>query len=78
MSKEKDQEAFERYKNQNQFAKYSSMAFQMAATIILGVWGGSKLDAYLALDFPAFTLICSLLSVVIAMTWMIYKIPKPK
>lgn len=78
MSKEKDKEAFERYKTQSQFAKFSSMAFQMAGTIILGVWGGMKLDDYFALDFPAFTLIFSLLSVSIAMTWMIYKIPKPK
>jgi len=78
MSKEKDQKAFEHYKNQSQFTKYSSMAFQMAATIILGVWGGTKLDAYWALDFPVFTLICALLSVTVAMIWMIYKIPKPK
>lgn len=78
MSKEKDEEAFERYKTQSQFAKFSSMAFQMAATIILGVWGGMKLDDYLESDFPTFTLILSLFSVSAAMTWMIYKIPKPK
>lgn len=38
----------------------------MAVTIFLGVWGGKKLDAYLENNTPVFTLVFSLLGVVIA------------
>ncbi|MBL0315601.1 MAG: AtpZ/AtpI family protein [Flavobacteriales bacterium] len=43
------------------------MATQMAATIFVGVWGGKKLDEYLKNETPVFTLVFSLLGVVIAM-----------
>jgi hypothetical protein len=42
------------------------MATQMLAIIGLGVWGGVKLDAYLGLKVPVFTLVLSLLSVAAA------------
>lgn len=45
------------------YAKYSGIAFQMLAIILIGVFGGVKLDAYLNLEFPIFTLILSLGSV---------------
>lgn len=48
------------------YAKYSSLAFQMAAIIFLGTFGGYKLDQYLSLETPVFTLILSILSVIIA------------
>ncbi len=41
----------------NNYVRYSSMVFQMAALIGLGVWGGRQLDQYLGLKFPAFTLL---------------------
>ncbi|MBK6446728.1 MAG: AtpZ/AtpI family protein [Bacteroidetes bacterium] len=46
--------------------RYASMATQMLAIIGLGVWGGVKLDAYLGLKVPVFTLVLSLLSVAAA------------
>jgi F0F1-type ATP synthase assembly protein I len=49
----------------NNYARYSSIAFQMAAIILLGVFGGYKLDQWLHLK-PLFTIILSLLSVVIS------------
>lgn len=55
----------------NNYAKYSSIAFQMLAIILLGVFGGYKLDRWLN-TLPVFTVILSLLSVVIA----IYSIVK--
>ena len=48
------------------YAKYSSMAFQMMFIIIIGTFGGLKLDEYLALGIPIFTVSLSLISVVLA------------
>jgi len=45
------------------YARYSSMAFQMLAVIILGVFGGFKLDSWLDLKLPVFTVVLSVLSV---------------
>lgn len=47
------------------FAKYSGMAFQMGAIVVLGVLGGQQLDQWLETD-RTFTLICSLLAVFLA------------
>jgi hypothetical protein len=52
--------------NYSAYAKYSGMAIQMAIIITLGTFGGLKLDEYLTLQFPIFTLILSVSSVVIA------------
>jgi len=46
------------------YARYSSIAFQMLAIILIGVFGGIKLDEWLNLEFPVFTVILSLLSVI--------------
>jgi F0F1-type ATP synthase assembly protein I len=54
-------------KNQmKSYAKYTGMAFQMAAVIFLGVFGGLKLDEYLNLNFPLFTIIFSFISIALA------------
>ena len=50
-------------KQLNNYAKYSSIAFQMMAIILVGVFGGYKLDAWIGLKFPVFTILLSLLSV---------------
>lgn len=50
----------------NNYAKYSGMAFQMAAVIFLGTWGGYKLDSYFNFENHILTIILSLLSVVLA------------
>lgn len=52
-------------KNLNDYARYSSMAFQMLAIILLGVFGGVKADQWLNTK-PIFTLIFSLISVFLA------------
>lgn len=53
-------------KSLNSYAKYSGLAFQMIAVIFVGVFGGIKLDAWLKLKFPVFTIILSLLAVTLA------------
>lgn len=49
----------------NNYARYSSIAIQMVVIIILGVFGGYRLDMWLN-TAPILTVILSLLSVVIA------------
>ncbi len=52
--------------NPNSALKYSGMAFQILACILLGFWGGMKLDAYLKFEkIPIFTLLFGLAGVVI-------------
>ena len=65
----------------NFYAKYSSIAFQMIAIILIGVFGGLKLDQLIKLPFPLFTVVFSLLSVVLAMYYVVkdlLKTNKPK
>ncbi len=53
-------------KNLKLYSKYSSIAFQMLFIILIGVFGGTKLDAWINLGFPVFTIFLSLASVIIA------------
>lgn len=53
-------------KQLNNYAKYSSMAFQMMIIITIGSLGGLKLDQWLNLEFPVFTLLLSIGSVGLA------------
>lgn len=49
-------------KSLSNYAKYSNLAFQMVAFILVGVFGGIKLDQWLHMKFPVFTVVLSLLS----------------
>ncbi len=48
------------------YAKYSSIAIQMAVIITLGTFSGFKIDGYLSLKFPVFTIILATLAVALA------------
>lgn len=48
------------------YARYSSLAFQMFAIIGIGIFGGVKLDEWLKIGFPVFTVLLSILSVAAA------------
>ena len=52
-------------RNLNDYARYSSMAFQMLAIILLGVFAGFKLDQWLNTK-PILTVILSIISVALA------------
>ncbi|MCD4682482.1 MAG: AtpZ/AtpI family protein [Bacteroidales bacterium] len=56
----------------NNYARYSSIAFQMLLIILIGVFGGIKIDEWLELTFPIFTVTLSILAVVLA----IYSVTK--
>ena len=58
-------------KQLNDYARYSAMGFQMAVIIFLATWGGVKLDEYLGMKIPVFTLSFSVLSVVLSMYYFI-------
>ena len=45
------------------FARYSSLAFQMIGIILVTVWGGVKLDKLTGWNTPVFTIVLSLLGV---------------
>jgi len=48
------------------YARYSNLAFQMTVILLAGVFGGIKLDKVIQLDFPLFTVLLSLISVLVA------------
>jgi F0F1-type ATP synthase assembly protein I len=59
MNKEQNKRALSNY------AKYSSMAFQMLVIILLGIFAGYKLDLWLHTK-PVLTILLSLSSVILA------------
>jgi F0F1-type ATP synthase assembly protein I len=60
--KKKNQKSPEN-KGLNDFARYSGMAFQMIAVILITTWGGIELDKLAKFHTPVFTIILSLLGV---------------
>jgi len=48
------------------YARYSGLAFQMFAIIGLGIFGGVKLDQWMGIGFPVFTILLSIISVAAA------------
>jgi len=54
----------------NDYAKYSSIAFQMVAIMLLGVLGGYKLDKWLTNDKHIFVVVFSILSVIVAIYYV--------
>jgi F0F1-type ATP synthase assembly protein I len=53
-------------KHPNRALKYAGMAFQMAATIVVGVLIGKRLDAYWEFEKPVITAVGALLGLVTA------------
>ena len=63
-------------KNVNNFARYSSISFQMLATIGVFAFIGYKLDAYQHTKTPIFTAILSLVGVVISLYQVVKQLNK--
>jgi F0F1-type ATP synthase assembly protein I len=61
----------------NAYARYSSMAFQMLVIILAGVFGGFKLDHWLN-SKPVFTILLSLISVILAIYFVTKDLLKKK
>lgn len=54
----------------NNYAKYSGIAITMILIIVVGTFGGIKLDEFLDIK-PVFTVILSMLSVIFAIYFVI-------
>ncbi len=61
----------------NKYVKYSSLAFQMLAIILIGVFGGMKLDQIISWDFPVFTVVLSILGVFGSIFFAVKDLLKP-
>lgn len=63
----------------NDYAKYSGLAVQMAVIIGGGCYGGVKLDEYFKnTETPIFTIVLSLVSIILAMYVVLKDLIKPK
>lgn len=60
----------------NDYVKYSGLTFQMAALILLGYWVGGKIDAWLELRIPIFTIILIVVFIVLSIYSLIRSLPK--
>ena len=60
----------------NNYIRYSSMGLQMGLTIFFMAWAGVKLDQYLKLTFPIFTLVLTLASVAGVIYYFIKQVSK--
>lgn len=66
----------EKKKNVNNFAKYSSISFQMLATIGVFAFIGYKIDEHRKSDKPVFTALISLLGVIVALYQVVKQLNK--
>lgn len=64
--KEKKQDQKKHQLSRSEFAKYSTIAYQMILIILVGVFGGMQLDKLVKWEFPVFTFVLSILSVLFA------------
>ena len=55
----------------NNYIRYSAIGFQMAFIVFIFTYGGVKLDAWLGLKIPVFTLVLSIISIVLAIYYFI-------
>lgn len=62
----------------NDYARYSSIGFQLIAVVLVGVWGGIQLDKLVAFKFPVFTVVLSISSVFIALYLVLKDLLKKK
>lgn len=58
--------------NNNLLFRYIGLAFQMMATLGVGVFAGYKLDQWIGMSFPLFLIIFSLLALALLL-WQIIK-----
>ena len=63
-------------KQLNSYVRFSALGIQMAMTILIMTWAGSKLDKYLGMKFPLFTLILALLSSAGSLYYFIREVSK--
>ena len=65
-------------KKLSNYVKYTGLGLQMVTIILVGVFGGYKLDEYFDMNFPVFTVVFSLASVVLAIYYSVKDFIKMK
>jgi len=65
-------------KSLDNYTRYSSIAFQMLIIILIGVFGGIKLDEWLKLSVPVFTIVLSILAVILSIYTVTRDLLKPQ
>jgi F0F1-type ATP synthase assembly protein I len=65
-------------KSLDNYTRYSSIAFQMLIIILIGVFGGIKLDEWLKLSVPVFTIVLSILAVILSIYTVTRDLLKPR
>ena len=60
----------------HKYARFSGIAFQMIAIILLGAFGGRKLDELYPNKYQLFTIFCALLAVAISMYFVVKQVNK--
>ena len=60
------------------YARYSTIAVQMLVIILVGVFGGIELDKLIKLEFPVFTVVLSISSVILAIYYVTKDLIKKK
>jgi hypothetical protein len=80
MSELKDQNSEAKNKKApSELVKYSAIGFQMIAIIVVGIVGGMKLDKWItSIEFPVFTMVLSISSVIYATYFAIKDFIKPQ
>ncbi|PLX20154.1 MAG: hypothetical protein C0597_04520 [Marinilabiliales bacterium] len=80
MSEQKNQKSDQKNKRAlSDIAKYSAIGFQMIAIMFIGVLAGMKLDTKIAgIEFPVFTVLLTVSSVILAIYYAIKDFIKPQ
>jgi hypothetical protein len=58
-------------KDLRDYARYSNLAFRLIAIVLAGFFGGMKLDDWLNINFPVFTLTLSISGLVVSLYLLI-------
>lgn len=53
------------------YARYSNLAFRLIAVVLVGFFGGMKLDQWLKLEFPVFTLVLAFGALILSLYLLI-------
>ena len=62
--------------NLSQYSRYSGMAFQLIAAILLGLWIGMKIDDALGYETPVFTAITTVVFLIASLFLIIRTLTK--
>jgi len=60
------------------YAVYSALSLQMAVIVFAGAFGGREIDKWLQWHFPVFTVVLTLIAIVLSILYGIRELFKPQ